>query len=80
MLTGPGVPCPAAGAQCAHAAVGAVEALHAKGWAAALHHWEACGQPKICLQAGSTAVSGGGSGGCSSGHPLVCPPCFGRAA
>ncbi|KAL4444368.1 hypothetical protein ABPG75_012105 [Micractinium tetrahymenae] len=43
------------GAQCAHAAVGAVEALHARSWGAVLQHWEACGQPKICLQANSTA-------------------------
>ncbi|PSC72483.1 Peptidyl-tRNA hydrolase mitochondrial [Micractinium conductrix] len=43
------------GAQCAHAAVGAVERLHEQRWGTVLHHWEACGQPKICLRASTTA-------------------------
>ena len=46
-----------AGAQCAHAAVGAVERLHDARQGAALAQWERCGQPKICLRANSTLVS-----------------------
>ncbi|EFN58132.1 hypothetical protein CHLNCDRAFT_14837, partial [Chlorella variabilis] len=42
------------GAQCAHAAVGAVERLHERRQTAALHQWEACGQPKVCLRGAST--------------------------
>ncbi|KAI7841693.1 hypothetical protein COHA_004560 [Chlorella ohadii] len=42
------------GAQCAHAAVGAVERLHELRQTAALAYWERCGQPKVCLRASST--------------------------
>ena len=49
--------CMLAGAQCAHAAVGAVERLHDARQGAALAQWERCGQPKICLRANSTLVS-----------------------
>ena len=49
--------CLLAGAQCAHAAVGAVERLHEARQGAALAQWERCGQPKICLRANSTLVS-----------------------
>ncbi|KAI3427923.1 hypothetical protein D9Q98_006315 [Chlorella vulgaris] len=42
------------GAQCAHAAVGAVERLHERSQTAALQQWEMHGQPKICLLAPST--------------------------
>jgi peptidyl-tRNA hydrolase len=52
-----------AGAQCAHAAVGAVERLRGRRQAALLRRWEACGQPKICLQAASTQVRAPRTGG-----------------
>ncbi len=48
------------GAQCAHAAVGAVERLHELRQTAALAYWERCGQPKVCLRASSTQVRVGG--------------------
>lgn len=51
------------GAQCAHAAVGAVERLHELRQTAALAYWERCGQPKVCLRASSTQVLRGERGG-----------------
>lgn len=51
------------GAQCAHAAVGAVERLHELRQTAALAYWERCGQPKVCLRASSTQVLKGAHGG-----------------
>ena len=68
------------GAQCAHAAVGAVERLHELRQGVLLRQWELCGQPKICLRAASTLV---GSRACSvatgvrrvcrTRHPTACP-------
>ena len=43
------------GAQCAHAAVGAVDELAAGGGGAALAAWEDGGQAKICLRCDTTA-------------------------
>lgn len=37
--------------------MGAVERLHERRQTAALHQWEACGQPKVCLRGASTLVS-----------------------
>lgn len=43
------------GAQCAHAAVGAVERVAAS-QPVLLQQWEECGQAKVCLRAESTAA------------------------
>lgn len=59
------------GAQCAHAAVGAVSALQGPKGRARLRQWEECGQAKICLKV-STARN-------TCVVPEACVVCIGLA-
>lgn len=63
------------GAQCAHAAVGAVERLHSLRQTRALRQWERCGQPKVALSAASTQVR---RGACVSTARSPLPPTAGQ--